>query len=292
MKYQHKLFYLLAMAVYFTACKNEPIMFDNSKAFVSFTSTTAAINENANIGDIPVMVSAVEGSAPVTVGYEVVTNGISTPALEGVDFNIVSDSSLDFPEGTGYAYISVQPVDNPDLTGNKSFKLVLTSNSENYPTGAQDTITVVLKDDEHPLFKWIGDYIVSAESFIQDSGNFETWYVTTEPDPNDYNYLIIRGISTEDSNPIKARIDLENGEIIIAQGQWLGDIYTDNEGNPMGIGIYKSTDGHDDIIKDEPLVGKIFNDGTILIDLFGELVISGKNKNRIYDIYNTTWTKE
>ncbi len=292
MKYRHtSVYFLFIAATIFAACKNEPIMFDNSKAFVAFISSSAAISENANDGDIPVMVSAVEGSSAVTVDYEIVTEGIADPAVEGVDFTIVSASSLDFPEGSGYAFITVHPIDNSELTGNKSFKLVLTTNSKNYPTGAENTITVVLKDDEHPLFNWIGSYVVTAESYGS-PGNSENWFVTTEADPDDFNYLIIKGISTEESNPVRARIDLNNRLIILAPGQSLGDIYTDNEGNPMGIGIYKGTDGGDNVIKDEPLIGIIENDGTIRIDLFGELVISGQYKNYLWDVFNTTWTKQ
>lgn len=291
MKYSYVLLYLLIMAVIFTACKNEPIMFDNSKAFVAFVSSSASIDENANEGDIPVMLSAVEGSPAATVDYEVVTDGIANPAVEGTDFTIVSESSLDFPEGSGYAFITVHPIDNGDLTGNKSFKLVLTSNSKNYANGAESIITVDIKDDEHPLFNWIGNYVVTAESY--NDGHVENWYVTTEADPKDYNYLVIYGISSEDSNPVRARIDLDQNLIILTPGQSLGDIFTDPaDDEPIGIGIYKGTDAGDGVIRDEPLIGVIQNDGTIRIDLFGELIISGKYKNYLWDVYNTTWTKQ
>ncbi len=290
MKYNYKLLYLLIMAVLFTTCKNEPIMFDNSKAFVAFVSSSASINENSNEGDIPVMLSAVEGSPAATVDYEVVTDGIANPAMEGTDFTIVSPSSLDFPQGSGYAYITVHPINNGDLTGNKSFKLVLTSNSRNYANGAESIITVEIKDDEHPLFNWIGNYVVTAESYHD--GHIENWYVTTEADPKDYNYLIINGISSDSANAIKARIDLDQKLITITPGQSLGDIFTDSDNKPIGIGVYKGTDAGDYVVKDEPLIGIIQNDGTIRIDLFGELVISGTYKNYLWDVYNTTWAKQ
>lgn len=292
MKNTYKLLYLLLMAVIITSCKNEPIMFDNSKTFVAFAYTSASVNENANSVDIPVMVAAVKGSPAVTVGYEVVTDGISNPAIEGTDFTIVSESSLTFSEGTGYAFITVHPIDNGILTGFKSFKLILTDNSKNYPNGAENEITVVIKDDEHPLFKWIGTYYVDAVSYKNPGGYDEAWLVTTDPDPKDFNYLIITGIGAEGSKPIRAKIDLEEMLITLAPGQSIGEVYANLNPDYGNIVIYKGTDAGDDIIKEEPLIGEIANDGTIRIDLWGELLTSGKYKGYLWDVFNTTWTKQ
>jgi hypothetical protein len=292
MKNTFKLLYLLLMAVIFTSCKNEPIMFDKSKTFVAFAYTSASVNENANSIDIPVMVAAVDGSPAVTVDYKVVTDGISNPAIEGTDFTIVSESSLNFSEGTGYAFITVHPIDNNILTGFKSFKLVLTSNSRDYPNGAENEITVVIKDDEHPLFKWIGTYYVDAVSYSKPGDYDEAWLVTTEPDPKDYSYLIITGIGAEGSGPIKAKIDLEEMLITLAPGQSIGEVYSNLNPDYGNINIYKGTDSGDGVIMDEPLIGVIQNDGTIKIDLWGELITSGKYKGSLWDVFNTTWNKQ
>jgi len=292
MKNTHKLLCLLLMAVIFTSCKNEPIMFDKSKTFVAFAYTSASVNENANSVDIPVMVAAVDGSPAVTVDYEVVTDGITNPAVEGIDFTIVSEGPINFPDGSGYAFITVHPIDNALFTGFKSFKLRLTTNSKDYPNGAENEITVVIKDDEHPLFNWIGTYYVEAISYYKPGINDEFWIVTTEPDPKDVNYLIINGVATEGSNPIKAKIDLEEMKIILAPGQSLGDIYFDENNDPFAVSIYKGTESVDIVNKDEPLIGDIQNDGTIKIDLWGEGITSGQYKNEVLDVFNTTWTKQ
>jgi hypothetical protein len=292
MKNTYKLLYLLLMAVIITSCKNEPIMFDRSKTFVAFAYTSTAVNENANSVDIPVMVSAVDGSPSVSVDYEVVTDGISDPAVEGTDFTIVSEGPISFPDGSGYAFITVHPIDNALFTGFKSFKIRLTSNSKDYPNGAENEITVVIRDDEHPLFKWIGTYYVEAMAYYEPGISDEVWIVTTEPDPKDVNYLIINGVATQDSRPIKAKINLEEMSITFAQGQSLGDIYADENNIPFGISIYKSTNAIDDVILDEPLIGDIEDDGTIRIDLWSELITSGKYKGRLRNVFNTTWTKE
>ncbi len=71
MKNTYKLLYIVMMAAIFTSCKNDPIMFDKSKTFVAFTSSSASVVENENALDIPVMVAGVPGSPAVTVNFEV-----------------------------------------------------------------------------------------------------------------------------------------------------------------------------------------------------------------------------
>jgi hypothetical protein len=287
MKNTYNLLYIVMMVVIFTSCKNDPIMFDKSKTFVAFTTSSAAVMETENALDIPVMVASVPGSPAVTVNFEVRTEGIANPAVEGTDFTIVSAGTVDFPEGSGYAYITVHPIHNDLFTGNKSFELVLTSNSKNYPTGAENVITVTLKDNEHPLGKWIGTYSVSAVSYYSPGQYDELWSVITEPDPNDVNKLIITGVGAPGSGPLKATINLEEMSITLAPGQVLGDVYGFGS-----LSVYKGTDAGDNIIQDQPLVGVIEEDGTIKIDLWGELVTDGQYAGQLYDVFNTTWTKQ
>ena len=287
MKNTYKLLYIVMMAAIFTSCKNDPIMFDSSKTFVAFTSTSVSVVENENALDIPVMVAGVPGSPAVTVNFEVKTEGIANPAVEGTDFTILSSGSVDFPDGSGMVNITIHPIDNGVFTGDKSFELVLTSNSKNYPTGAENVITVTLKDNEHPLAKWIGTYSVSAVSYYSPGQYDELWSVTTEPDPNDVNKLIITGVGAPGSGPLKATINLEEMSITLAPGQVLGDVY-----GYGSISVYKGTDAGDNIIQDQPLVGVIQDDGTIKIDLWGELITDGQNAGLLWDVFNTTWTKQ
>jgi hypothetical protein len=287
MKNTYKLLYIVMMAVIFTSCKNDPIMFDKSKTFVAFTTSSASVMETANALDIPVMVASVPGSPAVTVNFEVKTEGIANPAVEGTDFTIVSGNSVDFPEGSGYANITIHPIHNTLFTGNKSFELVITSNSKNYPNGAESVMTITLKDNEHPLAKWIGTYMVNAVSYRNPGPYDETWLVTTDSDPDDVTKLLITGVGAEGSGPIKATINLEEMSISLAPGQLLGDVYGYGT-----IAVYKGTDAANDILLDQPLVGVIEDDGTIKIDLWAHYITDGPNANLLWDVFNTTWIKQ
>ncbi len=286
MKSFYNLLYIVLVGIIAFSCKNEPIMFDNSKTFVAFVSSSASVLENENVLEVPLMVAALNGTPAVSVSFEVVTDGIDNPAVEGIDFTVTPNGTVDFPEGSGMVNLFVHPIDNDQLTGNKSFKIRITSNSKGYNSGAQDEVTIVLKDNEHPLAAWIGIYDVAAVSYGNPGAWDESWVVTTEADPDDFNNLLIYGIGGEGSGPVLAVINLEEMTLTMSPGQTIGDPY--GYGN---ISIYKGTEAGDDLITDEPLVGVIEEDGTIRIDLLGMLITDGDYAGFLYDVFNTTWTK-
>jgi hypothetical protein len=287
MKYSYKLLFIFLPVLVFISCKNEPIMFDSSKTFVGFDYTSASFYENAATVDIPVMIAGFEGKSVVTVNYEISIDGISNPAIEGVDYTIGSDKAIDFPTGAGYSTITIHPIDNNILTGNKIFRITLTSNSKNLPMGRENSILVVIRDDEHPLKRWIGNYTVHAISYYLPGQNDENWTVTTDSDPDDVNKLLISGVGATGSNTIKATLNLDEMTITLEPGQSLGDVY-----GYGSISVYKGTDAGDDVIQDEPLIGVIEDDGTIRIDLWGELITDGQYAGYLWDVFNTTWTKQ
>ncbi len=43
---------------------------------------------------------------------------------------------------------------------------------------------------------------------------------------------------------------------------------------------------------DEPVEGTVNADGSISIDLFGELITSGDYTDYIWDVFNTSWAKQ
>jgi hypothetical protein len=287
MKHHYKLLFVVLMAIVLVSCKNDPILFDSSKTFVAFVSSTATVSEDANSVEIPVMVAALKGSPTVTVDFEIVTDGLTNPAAEGTDFTISPDGSLSFADGSGMASLTIHPVDNDVFGGNKTFKIRITGNSKGYDVGSQDVITVTLKDNEHPLAKWIGSYNVEAVSYYSPGAYDEAWAVTTEPDPDDVTVLWISGVAGSTAAPIKAVVNTEEMTITLAPGQSIGDVY--GYGN---IAVHKGTEAGDDLVLDSPIEGVIEEDGTIKIDLWGEMITEGEYEGYLWDVFNTTWTKQ
>jgi len=267
------------------ACSSDPEMFDKSDRFVAFNSGTEKIVENDTLL-IPVVVGAFKGSPAVTVSFEVVEDTTSTAAKEGVDFNLES-SSVVFADGFGTQYIKVIPVNNDVFTGNKTFKINLTSNTAKYPFGVQQTVTVTIIDDEHPLKNWIGSYSVSALSYGSPGAWDESWSnVSTAADPDDVNNLIISGLAGGNLS-IVATFDLTAMTITIKPGANVGVAY--GSGNMLFYLGDESVSSYD---KEANIVGTISNDGSITIDHVSPVFESGAYIGQMWDTFKTVWTKK
>jgi len=186
----------------------------------------------------------------------------------------------------GTAYITVTPVDNDVFTGNKSFSIKLTSTSAGYQIGAEKEIVVTLKDNEHPLGIWIGTYSVDAASY-GDPGNWdEAWTVVTTPDDADVTKLHLEVTAGGPvGTGVVAVLNKDEMTITIAAGQtFAGDGY--------GYGDVDIQYGFPDLTTDssKELSGTISEDGSIHIDNLAT-VLTGANAGYVWDVFNTTWTK-
>ena len=184
---------LLFLAVAsFTSCNNDPIMFDESMSFVAFTTKTATTSEVNQTLEIPVLVTAMSGSAAIDVTYTISTEGHKNPAVIDSDFKVLSTDKLSYAEGYGYNNIVIETIDNDKFTGTKTFSIILSSNSLNYAFGALDTITVNISDDDHPLGWMLGSY----DAAITATANGDLAYgISLEPIEGETSKIKIFGMS-------------------------------------------------------------------------------------------------
>lgn len=274
---------LLVLAVgALNSCRNELIMFDESKYFVAFTGDSK-IPENGGPIGIPVMVAAEVGSPAVKVTFKL-NDGV---AVEGKDYTLLNESNeLSFTNGWGYETIWIQPVDNSDFTGNKTFTISLESNSLNYAFGSFEVSNVTIIDDEHPLRNWIGTYSVSALSYGNPGNWDETWTVVSTPNPDDPNTLFFTNFGTSGSDnaiSVLATFDLNAMTVSIAAGSSIGDAY--GYGDML---IYLGA-GYPNLDKTSIITGTIDNDGSMHIDNFG-LQMTGDYAGETWDVFDTYWT--
>jgi hypothetical protein len=275
---------VLAAVALLVSCEADYIMFDSSKNFVAFPNDATTVLEPGGVYAIPVYVVALKGSPAITVDFDFDVTDLSNPAIEGVDYTLVNDSkTLSFTEGWGFDTIWIQPIDNAVFEGNKSFNVVLQSNSQSYQFGAISANMVTIVDDEHPLKDWIGSYTVDAQSYGDPAAWDEVWSVTTSPVKGDITSLNVIINSTPYGGPgasFLAAIDTEAMTITIAAGTDAGDIYG-YETTEMYVGDYSYID------KELPVEGTIELDGTIKIDLLTMVLPDGG----VWDAFNTTWAK-
>ncbi len=283
MKNKLNLLYILLALGLLLACESEPVMYDASKNHVAFVSGSASVGEEVTSpAPVPVIVTAMLNSPSITVDFEV--DADQSVAVEGVDFNIANDSkTLSFSDGWGYDTIWVQPIDNDEFGGNISFVVKLTANSKSYPFGALDSAIVTIVDNEHPLGKWLGTYSVDAKSYGSPGAWDEAWTVSTSPDPDDVTKIIFDNIAGG-TNPISGTVDLDAMSITFAAGTNIGDSY--------GYGDIIMYYGNPDLTVDKslPIVGTIYEDGSIVVDNWGH-EMTGDNAGWVWDVFHTYWTK-
>jgi hypothetical protein len=282
-KYLYKLSLILVALVIIPGCKKDyPIKFDSSSAVVGFNKSTLAIKENGTGGSVNLYLGASLGMAATDVVLSVSTEGITLPAVEGTDFTI---SSKNVSVGVGETTVTITPINNTVFTGDKKFKLVITSNSKSYSISAQNTLTVTIQDDEHPLKNWIGTYKVAAVSYGNPGAWDEEWTVVTAPVAGDITKLSLTGIGSSSSTALIATLNTTAMTITIKPGQSIGDAY--------GYGPISVFKGTPDLtfLENDDLTGTIKADGTILIDFWGNKIASGPYAGA-WDVFNTTWTKQ
>ena len=283
-KYIYKISLFLAALVFITGCQEEyPIMFDTSEILVGLNETSLSIRENQT-GSFSIYLGGDAGIASTDVSIEISTDGISKPAIEDTDYTL---SAKTVAVNVGMTAITITPIDNNIFEGNKQFKIQIASNSKSYPLSKQTALTVTIVDDEHPLKAWIGTYKVAAVSYWTPGEYDEVWNVTTSAHPTDVTKLIVRGIGTSSPSTTDwiGTVNTTDMTITFAPGQEIDEAY--------GYGPVLMFLGTPDIttVKESDIVGTIVNDGTILIDNLA-IELTGANEGYVWDVFNTTWTKQ
>jgi hypothetical protein len=282
-KYIFKLSIILVTLAIVTGCQKEyPIMFDAASSIVGFSKTTLSITENATSGSFSIYLGAKAGTAATDVTLEVSVDGIANPAVEGTDFT-VSSKILSVP--VGVTAFTVTPIDNNIFQGNKQVNLIIASNSKNYPVADQDTLTVTIIDNEHPLKAWIGTYKVAAASYGSPGAWDEEWTVVTSAVDGDVTKLSLKGVGSSSADAIIASFNTTAKTITVAPGQSLGNCY--------GYGPTSVFEGTPDLTFNESvsLIGTINSNGNMTVDLWGHKIVSGTYAGA-WDVFNTTWTKQ
>lgn len=167
---------------------NEFPEFNDGDAFVAFNNSSLAVSEDGTSLNIPVTLASINGmSASVT--YTI----IDGTATKGVEFTVADASqSLSFDAENRTQNIVVNIVDNPDVfTGDLTFQIQLSEDGIVKPD-AQNICTVTIKDLDHPLSRFFGDWKASG---IDKNSGAVTWDVFIEKDPEDVTVLWFQNLT-------------------------------------------------------------------------------------------------
>ena len=270
----------LSLLFVLTGCElNSPEHFNPNDTNVSFDSNfSARFTENSGRVGIPVILAGVPGGTNVSITVAPSIEGISAPAIEGIDYTI-ENKSISFNNGYGVDSVYINIIDNDIFEGNKSFKLTFASvTPEGLKKNAVSSTTVTFIDDEHPLASILGNYQAVDNAT---SGAIDSYSMSISPIEGSITQITIDNL-WDGGLSIVADVNLDENKMIIAPGQGIYKTST------YDIRMYWLDAAEMKFNTTSPIEVAI-NGTTIVI---GSWVAMGFGTSSAYGIYrNTTMTK-
>lgn len=214
---------ILALGLLVSCNSNDLATFDDKDAFVAFDKATFSISEDGGVLSVPVTLASVQGlQAQVTVA------GVDGKAKNGVDYNLKNGGVVSFDANTRTANVEIEIINRAgEYTGDLTFSLEF-SNLGGVNAGYQNTASVTIQDNDHPLSPILGDYTASTQS---GRGEFAGYTVTLEKDPADVSKVWISnldpyfgsfGYIAPDYNYIYGVVNSDLTQISVPCGQKIG----------------------------------------------------------------------
>ncbi len=175
----------MAAGLLLASCNiNELPEYDDSNAFVAFTSSAVNVGEEEGSTEVEVLLTSI-GGIETTVNFEVVP-AETAGAEEGKHFTIEGSKSLTFTKAAPTQKIKLNIIDNETFDGNVKFNINLTD-ANGVQLGASKTCTVTIQDNEHPLLFILGTYVSSGPlvSAFSSRGQWDAHEITIERDADD-----------------------------------------------------------------------------------------------------------
>lgn len=271
----------MAAGLLLASCNiNELPEYDDSNAFVAFTSSSVNVGEEEGSKQVEVLLTSI-GGIETTVNFEV-TPDETAGAVEGKHYTIEGSKSLTFKKDAPTQKITLNIIDNDTFDGDVKFTIKLLD-PEGVQLGASKTCSVTIEDDEHPLLFILGTLSAKGPSYF--NGDSE-WEVRIAKDDSDLSkvwiYNLVPGGSSS-SSPVYGIVNDDKTEIRIPVGQEVA--VSSSYPHILLNGFYGDTE--EKIPTGGYITGEIAEDGTISIkDYFGSQVFSDDAASNSLGWYN------
>ena len=272
----------MAAGLLLASCNiNELPEYDDSNAFVAFTSSAVNVGEEEGSKQVEVLLTSI-GGIETTVNFEVAP-AETAGAVEGKHYTIEGSKSLTFKKDAPTQKITLNIIDNDTFDGDVKFTIKLLD-PEGVQLGASKTCSVTIEDDEHPLLFILGTLSAKGPSYF--NGDTE-WEVRIAKDDSDLSkvwiYNLVPGGSSS-SSPVYGIVNDEKTEIRIPVGQ---EVAVSSSYPHILLNGYYGEEGDEKIPTGGYLTGTIAEDGTITLqDWFGSQVFSDDAASNSLGWYN------
>lgn len=272
----------MAAGLLLASCNiNELPEYDDSNAFVAFTSSSVNVGEEEGSKQVEVLLTSI-GGIETTVNFEVAP-AETAGAVEGKHYTIEGSKSLTFKKDAPTQKITLNIIDNDTFDGDVKFTIKLLD-PEGVQLGASKTCSVTIEDDEHPLLFILGTLSAKGPSYF--NGDSE-WEVRIAKDDSDLSkvwiYNLVPGGSSS-SSPVYGIVNDEKTEIRIPVGQ---EVAVSSSYPHILLNGYYGEEGDEKIPTGGYLTGTIAEDGTITLqDWFGSQVFSDDAASNSLGWYN------
>lgn len=272
----------MAAGLLLASCNiNELPEYDDSNAFVAFTSSAVNVGEEEGSKQVEVLLTSI-GGIETTVNFEVAP-AETAGAVEGKHYTIEGSKSLTFKKDAPTQKITLNIIDNDTFDGDVKFTIKLLD-PEGVQLGASKTCSVTIEDDEHPLLFILGTLSAKGPSYF--NGDSE-WEVRIAKDDSDLSKVWIYGLvpgGSSSSSPVYGIVNDEKTEIRIPVGQ---EVAVSSSYPHILLNGYYGEEGDEKIPTGGYLTGTIAEDGTITLqDWFGSQVFSDDAASNSLGWYN------
>lgn len=177
--------------------------------FATFDAASYSIDEDKEELRIPVTIVN-----PTGAEYAVSFKTIDGKAQENVDYEIISPVSgvLNFAPGETTQEIVLGLNYDETLTGTKDFSLSISSATEGFIVGGCDLTKIRLKDVNHPLRPFIGEWAASVKSY---TGLTYAWSMVIDADESDLTYTKLLVSDLEPFAAVYCKFNAENGYNVV-----------------------------------------------------------------------------
>lgn len=188
-----KIYYIAAAIVLMTSASCNRAIELQPQTFATLDAVTFSVDET--VGKVAVPVSIYN---PTGAEVQVTVKAVDGKGVKGVDYEIVSPASgiLTFSGETTTQNIEVEITDfSGEFTGGKDFTIEIASATAGVSVGSYDTAFFTIKDLDHPLAAFIGDWTGGplVDFFYGDQYALNISIVSNDNDPT-FNSVLIQNI--------------------------------------------------------------------------------------------------